>query len=258
MAAHITATVDAVASRVFVSVTGAASSISVERTDNSGGHVSIRGAQPAVTVGGGWTGFDYEAPLDTVIRYQVITSGVVTVVSAPVTLPSLGLVWLKHPGHPDRNMPITIEAPFQPFTYTAQQGIFNPINAHYPVVVTSQRSAAVGNLLVYTHTSTERRNLLSICADGAVLQLLTPDGYDVGSIYVAVGDVVENWVSDDGRDPAREFALPITIVNRPVGTALAGDGNAWSDVLANYATWADLIAAKASWALLEQQVAPGP
>lgn len=250
MAAKITAVPDPVASSVLVTVTGATgATITISRVDSSGGTTPIRNGDPGTLLGGGWIDHDYECPLDEKVHYTAGSQAT----SGTITLDSLDNTWLKHPGRPDLNMVVNV-VDIGDRTYTIAQGSFNALGRKYPVVVSSLRYGPTHSAVIRTDTQDECNNLRAILDEPSILLLSTPDGYDVGSIYVAVGDVIEARAVPVGWETARQFTLPLTQVERPVGLANAGAGNTWNDVLAAYPTWNAVIAARATWNDLIRQV----
>lgn len=255
----ITTVVDAANSVIIVTVTGASNPAEVIRTDQTGNQLAIRDGDPAVLVGGQVVCHDYEAPLDEPVTYQLVTPADfnnVKATSHAVTLPSNGLSWIKNPGLPTLNMPLTLEPPTDPLVYNTTQGVFQVINRANPVVITSKRSDFTGTMIGYTFTLDERDSLMALFEDGGILLFQTPFKWALRSNYVAVGNVSEQWVSEDANDPAREWTIPMIAVDRPIGVASAGVGNAWSDVIATYSSWNALKAAKSNWSNLIRQVTP--
>lgn len=258
MSTTITAVVQPDVTGVIVQVEEATGATArVVRVDSAGRKTPVRNGDPATLVGGGWIDHDYEAPLDESVVYQVTAASntnSVQATSIPVTVFSHGNTWLKHPGRPDLNMIIDV-VDYSTRTYGIAQGVFNPIGRAFPIVVSSLRWQPTGDMTVRTETDDERINLRTILREPSILLLQTPAGYDVGSVYVAVGEVTENRAVAVGWEPARSWTLPLTVVEAPVGLASAGVGNQWLDVIANYPTWNDVIAARATWNDLIRSVA---
>lgn len=258
MTAKITAVVDSAASSVLVTVTGASGpTAEILRVESSGAKTPVRNGDPGTLLGGGWIDHDYEAPLDQPVTYQLAAPSnfnSVQATSMPVTVASLDQTWLKHPGRPDLNMPIKVTG-WPQRTYGIAQGVFNVVGRKYPVVKSSLRYAPIGDMTVLTETADELDGMRALLSEPSILLLQAPAGYDVGSVYVAVGEVGEERISPAGADPVRNWTLPLTVVEAPVGLANAGAGNTWNDVIATYPTWNDVIAARATWNDLIRSVA---
>jgi hypothetical protein len=258
MVAAITATPDATNSRIAVAVTGATGSTGyVRRVDPSGASTTIRNGEPATFTAGAWSDYDYETPMDVAVTYQVLSADQTTVqaTSSAATLPSLDRTWLKDPAHPELNMVLKVTS-LEQLDRDVPQGVFQVAGRTYPVVTSGRRFAPIGELVCYTETLAERQTLLNIVASGRTLQLSTPDGYGVGALYVSIGKIPESRGGRLADQPARNYTLPLTVTDRPVGVSSAGGGNTWADVLTYYPTWADVVRTKGTWGDLVAQVAP--
>lgn len=251
MADTLTATLFPATTRVSVSLSWTSAPVpataTVERVNGDGTIVPVRGADPATLVAGAWAGDDYEAPLDSTFYYQATSTdqpGVV-ITSPSYVMDSQGNTWLKHPGKPVLNMIVEV-ATGPDLTRPVAQGVFEVLGRSRPIAVTMRRGSERGELLINTHTDADRVGLLALLEDGEPLLLSAPDGYGVGSVYVAVGEVGERRLTHVGRTADRQFQLPITVVDRPSGTALAL-GNSWSDVLGSYPSWSQMLATEGTW-----------
>lgn len=220
----------------------------VERVNPDGSVVPVRAADPATLVAGAWVGDDYEVPLDAPFYYQATsTTRPGVVLTSPLyTLVGGGATWLKHPGRPALNMKIDV-ARAPDWTRPVTAGVFAVLGRSRPVAVSATRGSERGDLTVNTYDEAERLSLLGLLADGGVLYLSTPDDYGLGNVYVSVGDVGERRYTHVANKQEREWTLPLTVVDRPIGTALAA-GNTWGDVLTEYASWSQLLASEGTWA----------
>lgn len=252
MAATLVATLDTGEARVSVSLTWTdptpdPATALIERVGADGSVVPVRGGDPATLVGGQWVGDDYEAPLDEPFYYQATSTDVpgVVLTSASYELASSGLSWLKHPGRPFLNAAVHITRG-PDFARPVEQGVFDVLGRSRPVATSMLRRSERGELALFTGSADERTALLALVQDGVPLLLSTPSGYGVGNVYVSVGDVEERRISQAGRQPARYWSLPITVVDRPSGGALAA-GNSWSDVFGTYPSWSQLLTTEGTW-----------
>jgi hypothetical protein len=254
----ITATMDPTNSRTSITVVGASGATGyVRRTNEDGTASMVRDGEPATFVSGGWTGYDYEAPMDQTITYDLLSADQVTVQASdtPHLLPSLDKTWLKDPTVPSLNFILKVSS-MGDLSRDLPMGVFQVPGRQYPVVTTGRRFTPTGELVCYTETDQERQIMLNILSSGRVLQLSTPDGYGWGALYVAVGTVTEHRQTPIADNMARLWTLPLTVTDRPAYVSLAASGNTWADVIANYATWADVIRQKATWNDLLTSVAP--
>lgn len=249
----VTATTNAATARAIITVTWTGVTpvpavATVQRVNEDGTVVPVRGADPAALVAGQWIGDDYEAPLDASFYYQATSTDApgVTLTSPLYSLSSQGDTWLKHPGRPAMNMRLTIRRG-PDWEREAVQGLFPVLGRSRPVAVGMVRGSRTGDLEVGTATETQRSALLGLLADGDTLFLSTPAGYGVGSMYVSVGSVTEARVTGYGKAEERIFTLPLTEVDRPPGGALAV-GNTWGDVLTRYPSWQQALTTEGTWA----------
>lgn len=255
----LTATIDAADARVGVNLNWSdanpvPTTATIERVASDGTVMAVRGADPATLAGGQWAGLDYEAPVDVEFYYQATSTSLpgTTLTTGQLTMPSGNISWLRSPGQPALNMPVTIITPptwDRPIT----QGVFDVLGRSRPVAVSQRRSSERGDLVVATLTEDERQALLALVADGSILYLTTPGGWGVGSVYVAVADISEARPSALGSDPFRLFTLSLTVVDRPSGAALAA-GNSWSDVLGAFTSWSQLSLTTDTWAVILEGV----
>lgn len=222
----------------------------VTRVASDGTIVNVRNAEPAQCDGtGAWIGFDFEAPLDLDCTYQATSTDFPgdVVQSNTVALPSGGdTVWLRHPGRPPLNTRITLaEAPT--LTRAGPAGVHTVLERTRPVATTGRRQSPTGTLMVRTDTADAQGALLALIEDGTALLLSTPPAWGLAAnLYLAVGDVSEDRAVQYGPHPVRIWALAFTVVDRPVGAALAS-GNSYSDVLGAFTSFQDLIAHKPTW-----------
>lgn len=219
----------------------------IERVNEDGTVVPVRGADPATLVAGAWVGDDYEAPLDATFYYQATSTDIpgVVVTSANYELSSGGNTWLKHPGRPFFNMIVNVASPPE-LARPISQGVFDVLGRSRPVAVSMRRSSERGTLQLVTDNDAQRAALWAMLDDGSALYLSTPDGYGIGNIYIACGDVAEQRATKLGKEPTRYWTIPFTVVDRPSGGALAV-GNSWSDVLGAYASWSQLLETEGTW-----------
>jgi hypothetical protein len=199
---------------------------------------------------------DYEAPLDVAVVYratQTIPAGSETATSAPVTLTSINEGgWLKDPGYPTTNVPVSIITSIRTLTRPSRAGVFNILDRVNPIVVTAKRQGAIGELVMHTTTDAERIALTDLLARGTVLLLQTPPRFGFGSQYVHIADAVEERVAL-AMEQTRKWVLPFLVVDRPEGLTITPVGKTWRDVRTIYPTWADLKASGKTWRQLLEE-----
>jgi hypothetical protein len=259
MAATLTGTLDQAAGRVSVNLTWTdptpdPTTALVERVNQDGTVVPVRGADPATLVAGVWIGDDFEAPLDSTFYYQATSTEVPgTVITSPTyTMASDGATWLRHPGRPLLNARVKpTRGP--DLVRPIELGVFDVLGRSRPIATSMLRRSERGELSLRTDTEAERLALLQLLQDGSPLLLSTPSGYGLGNLYLSVGEVQETRLTTYGKEPARLWSLPFTVVDRPAGGALAA-GNSWSDVLGSYSSWSQLQASEGTWASVVEGV----
>lgn len=242
--------------KVDVTDTGtpAINSVTVTRTDAAGNTSVVRtpdgGPLQLTTSGSNRVGtvYDYEMPYGVGVTYS--TSEQPANVSGSVSVTSAS-VWLVHPGVPDRSMPILVQS-VSATTRGVNRGVFYPMGRANAVVVTDgRRQLVAGSVNLLTQTDEERRALVDLLADAAVLQLNVPasKAFGIDTAYLSVGEVTEARPSRMLQQPDRVWELPFVTVDAPVGGSQAQ--YTWADVVARYATWQDVINANATWAAVQ-------
>lgn len=240
---------DGTANASTSSVLTTATSANVVRVNiDDGSSSAVRNADPATLSGGQWIGTDYEVPLDAGFYYRATAPDMpgYSAISPSYVLDSAGRTFLKHPGRPALNSSVSVESA-PDLARPVAQGVFDVLGRAQPVAVSMRRAAARGTLTLNTATESERAALLLLLDDGTPLLLATPEGYGLGNVYIAVGEVAEQRVTGTGYEWSRRWTLPFVIVDRPTGAALAV-GNSWADVLATHASWDAMLGAEGTWA----------
>lgn len=161
---------------------------------------------------------DGECPLDVPVRYQVVnpapTGGAMT--SQLATLLSLGQTWLTHPSQADK--PVTVHVGSVPTrTREANRGIFYPVGATHPIIVSSaQRRAATGDLSIGALSFDERDALLDLFADLQPVYLRAPAEFGYGTgLWLALGDVTEDPGNRRAYQQTRILNAPFHEVEAP-------------------------------------------
>lgn len=245
----LTATVDAVGARVLLTLDWDVPSATIYRVDPDGRHVPVRGAEPAVPVAATVSLADSEAPLDVAVRYQAVaTADGTTLDSAYVTVPSNGLVWLRHPGKPQLDQSIVPAEPperSRELNATAHAAI----GRRYPLTISDgRRKAATFTLKLRTRTLGEAQGLRALLDDGSALLLQAPDGMDIGSIYVQPMNVTEAWIVRYLPHTQRLWTVDMVQTDRPVGLSLTGvKQGTWAWGMANFESWAAARAVYPTW-----------
>jgi hypothetical protein len=171
------------------------------------------------------TAVDFEAPNGVAVQYRARGSYLLAglpitgawtlsnVVTWSDTSPCS--IWLKDPAHPGRNMKLDAQMPDVVRSRTV--GVFRPIGATYPVVVSDVLQAGASSITIVTRSDAEAAALLAVVA-GTVLLLQTPAvaGWQWGSRYVAPGELEEAWTTPGHLSSNRVWTLALVEVARPV------------------------------------------
>lgn len=178
-------------------------------------HLSVNGTTAHVT--------DYEAPNDTPVRYRSratrISAGVrVTgnwVESAVTSWHLVGDdVFIKDPDHPERNMRLCLSQLPQPF-FDRAVGVFRPLGASFPVVVSDVLQAPTFTVSIVTSTGPEADALLLLVQSPVVLFQSPPLAWGWRSIYVALGAVQQSRTRPTSVTATRLWDVAMTVVARP-------------------------------------------
>ncbi|MFE0647509.1 hypothetical protein ACFVZH_02810 [Streptomyces sp. NPDC059534] len=199
---------------------------------------------------------DYEAPIGVPVRYEYevynvgSTTPIVTGESTgKVTVPTgdPNETWLKDPGYPQRNIRVLVkQAPS--WQRPISQGEFRVRRRHNSVILSDVRGGLEGDLVIWTRTDEERKNLHWLLDDGHTLLWQAAPGMGVDDMYVAVGQATEGRVVPYARELWREWTLPLRQQDMPVALGVSGSaGRTWQDILTENATWGDVLARYATW-----------
>lgn len=196
--------------------------------------------------------YDYEMPYGQTVHYSDIERTTLTSGDVVVNVPD---VWLINVGVPSLSMILSHIRPqsFADTTRAVSRGVFPVMGRSTPIVVTDgSRKSAESSMVVRTNTLTEFAALDALLADTSVLLLNVPASLNlgIGAAYISVGDISIARPSDIGSDELRDWTLPYTVVDRPVGGSQAqrtwadvvSENTTWSAVLAKYAKWSDVLA----------------
>lgn len=177
-----------------------------------------------------FTATDYEAPNGKPAQYRAratrtvggtpLTSDWVLSNVVTWTADSPCQIWLKDPSHPSRN--IHLDAQMPDVLYDRTVGVFRPVGAFYPVVVSDVLQAGTSTITVVTRTDAEAA-ALHLIATGTVLLLQTPAsaGWQWGSRYVAPGALQETHTSPAHLSANRVWTLALVEVARPPDEGLS-------------------------------------
>lgn len=224
------------------------------RVGPSGAREAVRAADPAPVSGGVYFAWDYEAPINESVRYEVDRTGGVYV-SATVILES-EIPWLRSPYLPTLNRQVRMARKPERERRRPRQ-IIPILGSKYPVVRFGLLQSESGTIRFWTSTDQEARDLVALLEQGTV-QLAVPNER-FGTQYLSLGIVREEPATAyaDGSASAAVswWNVEFDSIGRPVGPAVGGPGTTWQAVKDRHANWQDVRDTYASWLELLRGVA---
>lgn len=287
MADVLTATVENQFAHVILrtefSATGSLTAVVERSIDGGVTWTAVRGS-PVTLVGpapgaGNRIGYlyDTEMPLDVATRYRS-TNNLGTVTTAgPVTVVSSGLGWLKDPARSWANVHFDdctgTEVPAKcttPLTepavtlvtdglgteeYDGDFTLFPVVNRTRPADVWAYRKDAVTSWRLVSKTLASMNTLKTFYAWGGPVFIQLPSVYGWPDRYYQPAKVSVSRLSKVLTKPFRNWDVPLTVIDAPVGAAQGTCENNWCGVDAAYATWAALTATGFTWGQIVEGVA---
>jgi len=183
----------------------------------------VRGATRLSVNGATWQVVDHEAPNDRPVQYRARATRVSAgeTITGPWVLSSLTSwhlagndVVIKDPDHPERNVRLCLSAAPEPL-YGRTVGVFRPVGAHFPVVVSDVLQAPSMSVSIVTYTAGEANALLAVLAAPVVLMQSPAAPWGWGSRYVALGPVQQTRTAPTSRKAHRVWQVAMFEVARP-------------------------------------------
>lgn len=185
---------------------------------------AVRGATHLTVVGDAVTIADHEAPNDTPALYRARATrtsageritGPWVATSSPVQWHLEGNeVWLKDPAHPERSLKVCISV-LPELLLDRVVGVFRPIGAHYPVVVSDVLQAFTTSIGVMTSTAADAAAFYELVRAPVLLAQSPALPWGWGSRYVALGAVTQGRLGPTSPKPERLWTVAMTEVDRP-------------------------------------------
>lgn len=237
----------------------AANAVTVQRVDEDGNKVALRGygmeytRAPYTPVS--MVIEDYEAPLNSTVWYAITWYNGTAVTgnrlyTQSVRAPSLAdgnYVWFKSPGIPALNTQVMMEAPLK-WSRAARSQRYDVVGRKNPLHVTGARAGRESSITVLIWDPQANELFNSLLDSGTVALVQAMPGYGIdGNLYVSVGDVDSDPLDPDAREPGWRWSLSITEVDRPAGGLQGSAAKTWQNIADTYGTWDDLFDAWASW-----------
>lgn len=201
---------------------------------------------------------DYEAPLGVPLYYRLETydpataalSGTGASSTVTLSLPDPSECWIKDPLQPQRNL--RLRASVAPdWSRPVEQTEYRIRGRRNTVILSDVRGGLTGTLKVWTLTDDERSGLHFALDTGNTLFFQFAPGLGLDDMYAAVGEAAEPRLIPYAGEPRRQWSLPLTQQDAPIGGVGGTAGwtvqdvvttwDAVADVNAAYATLLDLI-----------------
>lgn len=204
---------------------------------------------------------DATAPLDVPVYYRITGNDVGTQAVGPITVDSLGMVWVKDPLRPwatvafdlcetadedpecAPNTPEYIWVGFGDEQWRADALLLDRLNAETPADVYGRRKYMDGSFRVITRSLAARDAVYTLFTAGGPVLVQLPAVYGWADAYVQPDTVQQEYFRQDQRVPDRLFIVPFTRVDAPVGPVQGALCATWCEVAETFATFADLTAA---------------
>lgn len=224
--------------------------LQIFRVDGSS-QVLVRDSETTPDIGDvTWLGFDYEAPFEATVTYQVVVyDGANALASASSASTSLDVTaaWLIHPGDPDLSIPVEVKK-FGERRRSIDQSTQRVIGRSDPVVTTDTRGTVETSIEIATSTIAEADAVHALLADGQTILVNVPPSWNWGvtTEWAACGQTVEARVVDVGSRQHRVITVPYVVVSRPEGDL--APLRTYADVLTEASTYAQALAQRATYA----------
>lgn len=215
MAVTLTPSADPTYARIRLTVASAtATEVNIWRIDPfSNELIPVRNGDPIVTVSGGAEVYDYEAPLNLPITYQV-DDGATSVQSTPTTIVTTQS-WLKAPGFPSMNQLIKLRE-MPKLARQRPKGVHNVLNRKKPIVTYGTLSSLNGSMTLLTGNEDATEAMLAFLEETGVAYLQIP-GSRFSEKYLALGDVGEGPLTRLQTEDSVDWEIEIIEVDRPDG-----------------------------------------
>lgn len=138
-----------------------------------------------------------------------------------------------------------------PLERAARRELLVVYGRHAPIALSEKRASVNTTLTVMTNTLNEREALIRIINSGRIIMMRNPDSrYPETQWYMSLGDVSEERILPDHRDPRRRWKIDVQLVDRPSGSIASIDGQTWAEAKSTYPTWKNLKDENAYWMTL--------
>lgn len=169
--------------------------------------------------------YDYEAPNGTTTSYRARAQHSYSGVYASSAWSATGSAtwtatdwWIKHPNVPALNLKLTNAMfSYANIDHAARQGVFQPLGAALPIVVSDTRGGATGSVIVMLSTAVLQNALDTLLDQSDTLLLQGPSSDGHPDRYVRFGDHSSVRLVDRSWAKATKETLPWIEVASPTG-----------------------------------------
>ena len=246
MAVSLTPVTDSAYARIRLTVAGAVGTeVNIWRIDpDSNERIPVRNGDPLVPISGGGEVYDYEAPLNRAVQYQIDDNGASTVTSA-VTL-TVTQAWLKSPSFPTLNVTIKLRE-MPTLNRTRPKGVHNVLGRKRPIVTFGTLGDPTGTMTLLTGNQPAFDALEAFLEQTGIAYLQIPDSR-LSEMYLALGDTEVTPLTRLQSEDSAWWSFEIIQVDRPDG-GLEGNPTSTYDSLRDLtiANYTALKTTKASY-----------
>jgi hypothetical protein len=223
--------------------------------------------------------YDTSVPLDTVVWYRWTgNNGGFTIVQGPYIEVGDGTVLIKDPLRPWADLAFSFcatpamalgilcgsQAPdliwvgFGEEVRRADANLFDIFQSATPADLYGRRKRLDGSLTLFSKTLAAADAIEALFTGGGPLQIQMPTVYGWPDAFVQPGDLSKGYIAPDQRLPYRRWAVPFTVVDRPIGPKQGTADANWCALAEEFATYQDLINSGFTWAQVASGAAVSP
>lgn len=214
MAVSLATSADPAYARIRLTVSGAVGSeATIWRLNSDGIQIPVRNADPLFPISGTAEVYDYEAPINTPVTYQVDDNSTVYTAAA-VTL-TVTQAWLKNPFFPSQNQIIKLRA-MPTLQRTRPMGVHNVLGRKYPIVAYGTLSSKSGTMGLLTGNEAATEAMATFLDYSGLAYLQIPDSR-FSEMYLSIGDVGEEPLTRLQSEDSVWWSLNVIEIDRPDG-----------------------------------------
>jgi hypothetical protein len=214
MAVSLATSLEPSYARIRLTVSGATGAeATISRIDPDNSIVPVRSAAPLEPISGTAEVYDYEAPLNVPVKYQV-DDGATVYTTSTMTL-TVTQAWLKSPHLPTLNVLVKLRE-MPAFNRSRPRGVHRVLNRSKPIVTSGKLSGKEGNVTFLTGNDTAYDAMEAFLSQTSVALLQIP-GSRFNQIYLALGDVNETPLTKFQQEDSFWWSFDVVEVETPTG-----------------------------------------